>query len=241
MPVPLHFSFAMFRKEIESMKKISRSFMDASAESIFQRLETSLKQIQSDGCPSCWNCSEASPLITKSSKDYEPGGKTAFAVRGEICWTWQISPIRPKGKRNKGSVVFEVKGIASASLKIRNIEAENKVLANWKIELGASDSPGCYFHSHLPGGLCIPRIPSLFVTPMSALEFLLGELFQNTWAEHVSSDRDEVQFWRSTQQQLLLKLMDWKKKKIQSSVGSPWIALKKAKPEEADGLFLDRK
>ncbi len=239
MPVPLHFSFDMFRREIESMNQISRSFMDAGAGSIFQRLETSLEQIQSDGCPRRWDCSEAAPLITKPSRNYEPGGKTAFAVRGEICWTWQISPIRPKGKRNKVSDAFEVNGIASAKLKIKN--NENEILAVWRIELGASDSPGCYFHSHLPGELCIPRLASLFVTPMAALEFLLGELFQDRWAEHVSRDCATVQFWRSTQQQLLLKLMDWKRKKIKSSVGSPWIALKKAKPEAADGLFLDRK
>jgi hypothetical protein len=81
MPVPLHFSFDMFRREIESMNQISRSFMDAGAEPIFRRLETSLKQIQSDGCPRRWDCSEAAPLITKPSRDYEPGGKTANSPR----------------------------------------------------------------------------------------------------------------------------------------------------------------
>ena len=156
-----------------------------------------------------------------------------------MSWTWEISPLRPKAKPKAGPVAFDVSGIASAKIQIRKATDENAdVLATWKVELGAVDSPGCYFHSHIAGDLSIPRIPSLFVTPMAALEFLLGELFQDQWAEHVSNDRPDVQFWRSTQKNSLVQVLDWKRKKIESGVGSPWIALKRAKPEAADGLFV---
>jgi hypothetical protein len=73
---------------------------------------------------------------------------------------------------------------------------------------------------------------------MAALEFLLGELFQDRWAERVSNDSKEVQFWRSTQVKSLVQLLEWKRKRIESGVGSPWMALKRAKPEAADGLFV---
>jgi hypothetical protein len=87
----------------------------------------------------------------------------------------------------------------------------------------------------------VPRIPTLFVTPMAALEFLLGELFQDRWAEHVSADRDDVRHWRSTQEDTLIRVLEWKAQKIRTGIGSPWIALKRAKPEEDDGLFVSRK
>lgn len=238
MPVPLRFTFEQFHREVDAMSRISRRFMEAGADSIFRRLLTSLDQIGSAGRPARWDAPEGSPLVTCPSSEYEPGGKTAFAVRGEICWTWAISPVRRRPKSKSPPDAFDVNGIASTKIRIRKINANNEVLSTWKVELGAIDSPGCYFHSHLDGDLCIPRIPSLFITPMATLEFLLGELFQDRWAEHVSSDSDEVRFWRSTQVNSLVQMLEWKRKKIESGVGSPWMALKRAKPEAADGLFV---
>ena len=216
--------------------------MDPGAERVFSELLVKLDQIRMAGRPARWDASVGSPLVTRPSSEYEPGGKTAFAVRGEMSWTWEISPLRPKAKPKAAPDAFDVNGIASAKIQIRKATDENAdVLATWKVELGAVDSPGCYFHSHIAGDLSIPRIPSLFVTPMAALEFLLGELFQDRWAEHVSNDSHDVQFWRSTQVKSLVQVLDWKKKKIESGVGSPWIALKRAKPEAADGLFVAMK
>jgi len=238
MPVPLRFTFDQFRREVDSMRTISRQFMDRGAERVFPDLLEHLDQIRTAGRTACWDAPLRSPLITQPSREYEPEGKTAFAVRGEISWTWEISPLRLKAKPKAAPDAFEVTGIASAKIQIRKATVENAdVLATWKVELGAVDSPGCYFHSHIAGDLSVPRIPSLFVTPMAVLEFLLGELFQDRWAEHVSRDSPDVQFWRSTQLKSLVQVLDWKKNKIQSGVGSPWVALKRAKPEAADGLF----
>jgi hypothetical protein len=72
---------------------------------------------------------------------------------------------------------------------------------------------------------------------MDTLEFLLGELFQNSWAEYATSEKNDVAYWRSTQSKLLVKVLEWKRKKIIGATGSPWVALKCAKPEEADSLF----
>lgn len=117
----------------------------------------------------------------------------------------------------------------------------------WRTEVGDVGSPGCYFHQQVlgqsdsppfPHGLSVPRLPSVIVTPMAVLEFLLGELFQDEWAKHVSRETDDTRFWQSTQRDILLRLLDWKKRHIQKCVGSPWMALKRAKPEAADGLFV---
>jgi hypothetical protein len=195
MPVPLRFTFDLFRREVDSMSRLARPFMDPGAERVFSELLVKLDQIKMAGRRAPWDALVGSPLVTRPSTEYEPGGKTAFAVRGEMSWTWEISPLRPKAKPKAGPVAFDVSGIASAKIQIRKATDENAdVLATWKVELGAVDSPGCYFHSHIAGDLSIPRIPSLFVSPMAALEFLLGELFQDRWAEHVSNDSPDVQF-----------------------------------------------
>ena len=240
MPVPLRFTVDGFRREVDSMSRISRRFMDPGADRVFRQLLTSLDQIVNSRHPARWEASHGSPLVTCPSREYEPGGETAFAVRGEVSWTWDISPLHLRAKPKSPPDAFDVNGIASTSIRIRKTGADNAVLVTWRVELGAVDSPGCYFHSHLSDELSIPRIPSLFVTPMAALEFLLGELFQDRWAEHVSRDNDEIRFWRSTQVNSFVRVLEWKRKKIESGVGSPWIALKRAKPEAVDGLFAER-
>ena len=242
MPVSLRFTFEQFRKEVDSMSRISRQFMDPGADWVFGKLLTNLRQIQATGRPGRWDAPEKSPLTTLPSGEYEPGGKTAFHVRGEMTWTWALSPLHLRAKPKAVPDAFDVTGIASVSIRIRKAtECDTDVLAAWNIELGAVDSPGCYFHAHIGNNLCVPRLPSLFVTPMAALEFLLGELFQDRWAEHVSKESGDVQFWRSTQRDTFVRLLDWKKKKVEAGAGSPWIALKKAKPEAADGLFVSVK
>ncbi len=240
MPVPLRFTFDGFRRETETMSRISRRFMDPGADAVFGQLRTSLVHIANARRPARWEASHGSPLVTRPSSEYEPGGKTAFAVRGEVRWTWDISPLHLRAKPKSPPDAFDVNGIASTRIQIRKTGTDSEVLATWRVELGAVDSPGCYFHSHLSNDLSVPRIPSLFVTPMAALEFLLGELFQDRWAEHVCRDSDDVRFWRSTQVNSFVRVLEWKRKKIESGVGSPWMALKRAKPEAVDGLFAER-
>jgi len=119
----------------------------------------------------------------------------------------------------------------------------------WRVEFGAADSPGCYFHTQIlgekeqppfPHALSVPRLPSLFVTPMAAVEFLLGELFQDQWEQHIVGDQGDRPFWNGIQQQRLQNLLRWKQQQLDGCQGSPWMALKKAKPLQADGLFLSR-
>ena len=240
MPCSLRFTFDGFRREIQSMSRISRPFMEPSADCVFGQLSNTLDQIANSRCAARWEAPERSPLMTRPSREYEPGGKTAFAVRGEMSWTWELTPLRLRAKSKSAHHSFDVQGIASTRIRIRKPEADCELLATWKMELGAFDSPGCYFHAHISDALCIPRIPSLFVTPMAALEFLLGELFQDRWAEHVSRDNDDIRFWRSTQVNSLARILEWKRRKIESGVGSPWITLKRAKPEAVDGLFFQK-
>ncbi len=235
MTASLRFRFDTVLAELSSMQGIVRPFMASTSEGHFSQLIANLNQIRTSG-PGRWSVSASEPLRTHESLDYEKDGKASFPVFGEISWTWSIAPIRPS-KKSQLPEIFEVNGIASALVCIRRADDKSPV-AEWTAELGAIDSPGCYFHGHINRTVCIPRLPSLFVTPMDTLEFLLGELFQNRWPEHASSDKGDVIFWRSQQSKLLIQVLDWKRQKIESTVSSPWVALKRAKPDESDNLFV---
>ena len=73
---------------------------------------------------------------------------------------------------------------------------------------------------------------------MAAIEFFLGELFHDDWAQQVVGDSGDLGFCNKLQQQRLIDLLDWNKRQIVGCQGSPWLALKKAKPTLADRLFV---
>ena len=113
-------------------------------------------------------------------------------------------------------------------------------VASWKLDLGRQDSPGCYFHCHVladgptppfPDWLPI-RLPSLFATPLAAVEFSLGELFQEEWAKKLAS-KGAGDAWRRMQEKRLGRLLEWLRSDAMSQGAlSPWMNLKAAKPPE---------
>ncbi|MEI8020239.1 MAG: hypothetical protein WCH39_18710 [Schlesneria sp.] len=239
MTASIQFRFSDFLEEIRSVQKITaREFMDPSAEGIFQQILANLQMIQEAGgsITSAWEVQEQTPLKTKLSTSWDRGGKASFPIFASLSWKWEINP-NTTSKSRRQSDSFMVTGKASLVIKFLR-QDDSTPLAEWKIDLGAVDSPGCYFHTHLAKSICVPRLPSLFVTPMDALEFVLGELFQEDWEKHASSESYDVQFWRSEKRKLLGRVLDWKKKQIQNGTGSPWVQLKRAKPSDIDRLFL---
>ncbi|TWT34989.1 hypothetical protein KOR42_53390 [Thalassoglobus neptunius] len=116
----------------------------------------------------------------------------------------------------------------------------NELIAQWQIEAGDASSPGCHFHSAVnqygddglfPEWLKVPRLPSVLLTPMDGLEFLLGELFQLRWPQAVSEESEDRNSWAKSQRERLCNLLSWKLDIVRQSETTPWMALKKAKPE----------
>jgi len=221
-----------------AMKKITNSFMEPASQHVFEAAISNLRMIKTGGSGR-WGPSEKAPLRTIPSDDYEKNGKAAHPIYAELFWVWEITADRPK-KKTATSETFQVTGLASVRVRIKH-SGDKTTLAEWRAEVGAVDSPGSYFHSHITDHVCVPRIPTLFVTPMDTLEFVLGELFQRRWPAVATREKDDVLFWRSTQSKLLSQVLEWKRKKIAKGTGSPWVALKHAKPEEMDTLFCQRK
>ena len=193
---------------------------------------------------------ELQPVRTRPTRDYEPASRSGgLEVYARITGKWQVRPVGVR--RPNREIAFT--GSASAIVELwparclwREEEDESSRLAMWRIELGALDSPGCYFHVQIlgdrndppfPKSLPIPRLPGPFVTPMAAVEYVLGELFQDTWSRKASAARHHHHRWRAIQRRRWSDLLQWHKEAV-NGASSPWMNLKAAKPP--GDLFLAR-
>ena len=246
----LRFEFQEILNEIQAIKEVAKDFLDPlSVNSVLGQLHTNLTSIRglSRGTSASWGISEQRPLKTIwSDGAFERtslGRRGLHEICGEITSEWKIAPSDPTATNKKLAKTFEVVGIAS--IRIRLLEkvetGPERELAMWKHELGSDSSPGCYFHTQIlgesgrvdppfPHSLPVPRLPALAFTPMAAVEFVLGELFQDEWAEHASRETGATMRWRPIQQRRLKQLLEWKLHIASNCTGPPWIAIKRGKP-----------
>jgi hypothetical protein len=74
---------------------------------------------------------------------------------------------------------------------------------------------------------------------MLAIEFVLGELFQEEWRDHVGSvggivRQSDIDHWRNLQEERLLAFLDWQRDSLLSAAfGTPLQTLKWGKPPKA--------
>lgn len=237
------FLFTELIQETEELATLSKRFLEPnSREWILPNFLSKLRSIGREPEESVHSL-ELHCLRTIPSDQYDRNpGKEIYAVISGI-WELQLW-----GKRSVPKRKIEFCGKASTKIKLYASDDPETRLAMWRLELGAEDSPGCYVHAHIlgdstdppfPKWVPIPRLPSIFITPMSAIEFVLGELFQRDWAQVVASDNDNVNRWRNIQTDRLQKLFSWYKDQIDNTgSSSPWIALKQAKPKS--DIFLPK-
>ena len=233
----LRFKIAELEREVRAMKTMGEEFFESRT---LWTLKNLLRDLQSIGGAQKGKARplELQCLHTIPSDQYEAGNRRGSRkIHAVISGTWDLRPLE---KRE-----IEFCGIASTRIELYASENPDKRLAMWRLELGAEDSPGCYVHAQILGDsdkppfpefVPIPRLPSLFVTPMSAVEFVLGELFQDKWPEVTASGDPEVKNWRALQKKWLQSLFSWYRREMEKTDFSSWIALKQAKPE--DGMFL---
>jgi hypothetical protein len=164
-------------------------------------------------------------------------------VYGTLSCVWECIHRNKAIQRQRS---FFLIGEASTHLSIRN-STDNSLLAQWQCEVGDPSSPGCHFHSSakqrnedglyseqapFPSWLEVPRLPTVCVTPMDALDFLLGELFQDKWWEQVCKSTDARNTWSKGQSRRFEKLLAWQSRAVRDWSGTAWMSLKRAKPPE---------
>ena len=154
------------------------------------------------------------PLWTKPSKGQYEADKKGKHIRAKIEGTWQLRVI-PSSQTPQ----MEFCGIASTTVVLFDLANSCTPFAMWKLELGDHRSPGCYIHAHIPWGfdsetpgqkpISIPRLPSIFITPMSAIEFVMGELFQKEWPQRTNRLTGDTTNWHRLQKKWLQCLFSW--------------------------------
>ena len=193
---------------------------------------------------------ELQPLRTKPTSNYECGSKSGGPeIYAHVTGKWELRPVGLT--RPNRMVAFT--GTASAVVELWPAECQwcekhngPSRLAMWRIELGAHDSPGCYFHCQVLGDLAqspfpksvpIPRLPSPFVYPDGSPWNSCWESCSKTsgHGQQVGATHSHKR-WRAIQQQRWSSLIQWQKDTLDRSGSSPWMNLKSAKPP--DDLFL---
>ncbi len=231
--------FTELCRETQALSNIARCFLDPGRVWVLDRFLSHLQSIA--GTPGEHiRTLELQCLRTKPSKEYEGGSRRGGQdVHAAITGIWDLRPLGSSSKPKR-----EVEFCGKASTRIELYGSDDGYLGMWRLELGAEDSPGCYIHAQIlgdsdkppfPKSVPIPRLPSIFVTPMSAVEFVLGELFQDKWAKVTARNTGDVTHWRAYQQKQLQCLFSWYQALLKQSNSSPWMALKEAKPK---GLSL---
>ncbi len=246
--VGLEFSFSDVLQEINSLEVIAKGYIWKDSVDVLKNFGENLNNLRCYETSSySWTISEAIPLCTVPSEGkYDK--KHGEPVFGQISCIWEIKPKRELGwKKTKLSENFVLYGNASTKVKIfrGTPDRPGEEMAMWRMEIGVRDSPGCHFHVQIlgaeddppfPKSLPIPRLPAMFVTPMSVFEYLLGELFQKDWAQEVSRESDSTKFWSSIQKKRLSVLLTEQHKEVSNCKSSPWSELKRWKPQS--DLFL---
>ena len=236
----LRFRFSELLRETGTLQSIAREFLDPGTVWALERFKSHLESI--------WGAREAEvrlelpPLRTRPNDGAHEagnrqGGRSLYAV---ISGTWDVVPLGTRRHRSGRKLAFT--GIASTRVELYDSRDDDTRLAMWRLELGDDNSPGCYVHAQIlgdselppfPKSLPVPRLPSHFVSPMSTVEYVLGEMFQDKWAKETASGTNESLHWRGLQQRRLRCLFSWYQRAIENPISSPWMTLKSAKPDES--------
>ena len=181
-----------------------------------------------------WEIRQDAPLRTQTSDgEYELSGK-GKKLKGSLSFIWSL--------RNCGNRTVELAERASTVIAIydANNSCENDPIVKWHVDIKAnSQAPGPAFHTQIYNSiqLPVPRLPSILLSPVDCLDFLLGELFQNEWRKHQlrhTNTNSFSQIQRNRIQSLLKKQNEALDKMGEYSA---WLTLKDWEPGQ--DIFFD--
>jgi hypothetical protein len=243
----LEFAFQDVLDELDAVSLVAEPFIAPESQKVLAELRGGLKSFASEATARSfdWGIPAERPLRTRVSEgEYEEHSRGSLRIMAEITSVWTIKQVRDGGKKALAAR-FTLAGKTSTMVRIRPSEGETEV-AMWRMEVGDARSPGCHFHVQVlgeadavpfPKSLSVPRLPAIHATPPAVIEFVMGELFQENWDKHVTARSVHVKRWAPIQRQRLEKLLTWQLKVVrENSLGSPWISLKRGKPEAS--LFV---
>ncbi len=240
----LVFSYKDLVEECETLKQYAKHFLDPETTHVLEQAKSRLQNHQQKtaaGVSLGWAISPEDPLRTKwSVGKSQPGGNSAHKVRAEFSFIWNIRPLDDAEWPNKKHFVLD--GKASTVVRVME-ELQNPLreecIAIWKVEVGDQNSPGTHFHVQLndfakspfPKSFDVPRLPALAMSPLLAVEFAIGELFQDEWRKYAFVNGAAARTWRRIHGPRLARFLKWQADRAAEDIeGSPWMAIKIAKP-----------
>jgi hypothetical protein len=243
----LIFPFKALIDECEATKAYAGDFLDTTTTNLLDEAKGTLQSFQRSNAPkTIWQIPIDRPLVTVwSDRESKPGNGSAHKIRAKFSFAWEIHKLADARWRNGH---FLLNGLASTVTTIvAESDDQEKVIARWTTDVGDHASPGTHFHFQVnrpdseefpfPKSLDIPRLPGPVMSPFLAVDFALGELFQDRWKEHALAETQHTNRWRSLHQERLVRFFNWQAKRVKESVGSPWMALKIDKPRPE--LFVE--
>jgi hypothetical protein len=234
----LQFSFKDFRDEIQAITALAKPLLTRKAFATLERFEKTVGQLGHLPVDRPRDLEVSGVRTRPSAGEYEKGHRRGKVISAELSSKWEIKPVGSTGKK-KPRPCFRLVGLASTCISIR--DESDQILARWHVDVADQRSPGCHFHVQVaqeddglpfPAWLPVPRFPSLLVTPMAALDFVLGELFQDRWLKRTSESIPHAHRWRKIQRKRWLDLLGWHRERIEEAreTCSPWISIKNARP-----------
>jgi len=241
----LIFSFSEMERELRSFVSISSGFLSTeSVHRILPQLIIDLETIRLSRSFSkiSWRISSENPLKTKPCEGaYEIDVAGKHNLVAEISSVWEIQPIRLKKGSSQTPKYFGLVGNASTLVKFtETIDSSSSIeLGSYRMEVGTQNSPGVHFHVQVlgqsenapfPKSLSVPRFPSYLTTPMSAIEFTLGEIFQVDWRREAQRDGGDHKIWHGIQTERFRNIFDWQIAALSGGGEFPVSLLKHSKP-----------
>lgn len=231
----LRFRVADLRNELINLNTLARPKLPRAQHDRLRRLADELLRFSQQAGTTTWGWPEEDPLVlAESAGAYQPDRRGAEHIVAEIDAKWEL--------RRVDNRTVEVAG--PATVRVRFNEGD---LGMWRMELGDDHAPGCFFHVQIlgqdetrpwPKSVDVPRLPGIVATPASVVEFVLGELFQDDWPKDVNRSRSAARQWQGVQRCWWTAMLGWQREIAAQAEGSPWAAIKAAKPDR--DLFIAR-
>jgi hypothetical protein len=234
-PPLLRLGYSAMRRELQAASSLAKPFLTPTGARRLLGAEQTFAALASrPDTDVVWEIPLDEPIETNASPgEYERRRRRRQKgpdVRGALSFTW--------GLRTGPHPVREISLSGNVSTQLRLYDTYDggpRELSMWRMEIGAHDSPGCCFHTQVlgreehppfPKSLPVPRLPSLPPTPMSCLEFLLSELFQEQWETRLERATEPANMWRGIQTRRLRSFLGWQLRQLDQATGSPLVRLK---------------
>jgi len=235
----LIFPFKELVDECEAIKAYAADFLDRTTIGVLAEAKGTLESIQHARHTNLvrWQIPADRPLRTEwSNGESQPDGRSKYKVRAEFSFVWEIRRLdEGKWRTNKH---FLLDGLASTVTTL--VDNDSQLIARWTTDVADHASPGTHFHFQVsrpnsqdlpfPKSLDIPRFPAPLMSPFLVVDLALGEIFQDRWKAHSLSESRDSNRWRKIHQDRVIRFLNWQAKHVEEFSGSPWMALKMAKP-----------